>query len=226
MVTDSGSWPTLGLFAGTPAAFGDGNRSAIIKTRCRAAKWLSEAGFGEDVQADQVHHGGAERALCHYPADHLPYWQERFPDQAGAFVPGAFGENLSTRGLVEGDVGVGDVFRLGEALIQITQPRQPCWKVNQRFGIDGLSRLMVSTARSGWLCRVLEPGRVPPDAPLECVEPAEQVLALDRLWAIALDSAADPDELEAAAAHPALARPWCQRLRTRAEWLRKRRSPQ
>lgn len=225
MTADSGSWPALGLFAGTPAVFGDGDRSAIVKTRCAEAMWLSEAGFGTDVQADQIHHGGVERALCHYPADHLPHWQERFRDQAGAFVPGAFGENLSTRGLVEADVGVGDIFRLGGAVIQVTQPRQPCWKVNQRFGIDGLSRLMVNTGRSGWLYRVLEPGRVPPDATLERVEPAAPALPLDRLWAIALDSAADPDELEAAAAHPALARPWSQRLRTRAEWLRKRRSP-
>ncbi|MBA1146024.1 MOSC domain-containing protein [Ectothiorhodospiraceae bacterium WFHF3C12] len=192
------------------------------KRRSEAALWLSRQGFSGDEQADRTHHGGDDRAVCHYPADHLPVWRGRYPGKADAFVPGAFGENISANGWLEDQVCVGDVFRLGEALIQVSQPRQPCWKVNARFGIDDLSRAMVESRRNGWLYRVLEPGRVAPGAVLERLESSGPPLPLDRLWTVTLDVADSPDELMEAAAHPALAQAWRLRLRTRAEWLLRR----
>lgn len=209
------------LFIGRPAAFGDGSRSAIRKSRSEEPVWLSVDGLGGDRQADRTHHGGVDRALCQHPVEHLPYWRERFPDRADAFVAGAFGENLASQGWVEDEVRIGDVFRLGDAWVQVCQPRQPCWKVNQRFGIETLSRAMVDARRSGWLCRVLEPGRVPPEPVLRREQMATMPLTLSRLWDITVDGAVAPDVLLEAAAHPALAEAWRLRLRTRAEWLLK-----
>lgn len=209
------------LFTGAPAPFGDGDRSAIHKVLAAKPLWLSIDGFGSDEQADRRHHGGADRAVCQYPAEHLPYWERRFPDQAAAFQPGAFGENLSSRGWVEEAVSVGDVFRVGEALVQVCQPRQPCWKVNARFGIETLSRAMVESRRSGWLCRVLEPGWVPPQAGLQREEAAARPLTLEALWGITVGNGVSPDALMEAADHPALAQAWRLRLRTRADWLLK-----
>lgn len=209
------------LFAGLPEAFGEGSRSAIVKVPVQSVVWLSAAGLDADEQADRSHHGGADRALCHYPVEHLAYWRERYPDRAPAFVPGAFGENLSVSGWQEVEVGIGDVFRLGETLIQVTQPRQPCWKVNTRFAIDELSRAMVETRRSGWLYRVLEPGEVAPGAALERVERDAAGLSLQRLWVITLDARESPERLLETADHPALAAAWRLRLRSRAEWLLK-----
>lgn len=219
-------WPVTGLFAGRPRTFGDGDRSAIVKAPVLASAWLDAGGLGGDEQADRVHHGGSDRALSHYPADHLPYWQAQLPAQAETFVPGAFGENLMCDGLTETQVCIGDVFQLGSAVVQVTQPRQPCWKVNQRFGIETLSRRMVDTRRCGWLYRVLEPGWVAPADSLHLAESDRDGITLHALWDLTLAEAPELDTLEAVSAHPALAEAWRLRLRTRGQWLRRRRDGQ
>lgn len=213
------------LFTGAPVAFGDGSRSAIHKRPATEALWLSASGLRGDEQADRTHHGGVDRALCQYPADHLPFWRQRYPARDGAFAPGAFGENVSTLGWDEDTVSVGDLFRLGEALVQVSQPRQPCWKVNTRFGIDELSRAMVESRRTGWLCRVVSAGWVPPDAKISLEQAAERPLKLSRLWSITVDGGVPAETLQEAAAHPALAEAWRLRLRTRADWLLKKGAP-
>src|ERR1700730_10209080 len=79
-----------------------------------------------DVQADLVYHGGVDKALCVYSYDHYPYWQSRFEKE----MPyGAFGENLTVADMKESDVCIGDVFQIGEAIVQVSQPRQPCYKL-------------------------------------------------------------------------------------------------
>lgn len=82
-------------------------------------------GFSGDEQADRKHHGGVEKAVCVYPVEHYEYWHEHLPELA--LPHGAFGENLTTSGLLESGVSVGDVYELGEAIVQVSQPRQPCW---------------------------------------------------------------------------------------------------
>ena len=141
--------------------------SAIGKVQVEGALTLTDLGLQGDEQAEKTIHGGPDRALCHYPREHYARWALDFPEQAERFVAPAFGENLSTVGLTEENVFIGDIFRWGEALIQVTQPRSPCFKVNFHFGISDLALLMQQTIRTGWLYRVIQGGNVSADTPLE-----------------------------------------------------------
>ena len=165
----------ISLFTGSQAALSPQVASAIAKQPATAPLWCGSIGLQGDQQADTRHHGGVERALHHYPADHYLFWNSwqqslGLPDPATPWLPGAFGENLSTLGLTEEQVHVGDLFRLGEALVQVSQPRSPCFKLNLRFGYPNFSLTMQLSGRCGWLLRVLEGGWVAPDAELTLVD--------------------------------------------------------
>ena len=117
-------------------------------------------GFVDDVQADRSVHGGPEKAIHHYSADHLSHWKTQFPEQADAFVPGCFGENISTQGIHENNLCLGDVLSMGTALVQVCQGRQPCWKLNAHLGLDSLAMHFQQSGHTGWYYRVLEGGTV------------------------------------------------------------------
>jgi MOSC domain-containing protein YiiM len=120
---------------------------------------LGPAGLEGDEQADRINHGGADKAVCLYPAEHYEYWRTALllPD----LPPGAFGENFTTQGLSESDVCIGDVFAFASgAVVQVSQPRQPCWKLARRWRIKDLAAQVGRTGRTGWYFRVLAPGRV------------------------------------------------------------------
>lgn len=141
--------------------------SAIHKQPADVPLWCDFLGLRGDEQSDRRHHGGPDRALHHYPAEHYAWWKTwqtalGLPVPRTPWQPAAFGENLSGSGLTEAQACIGDVYRLGEALIQISQPRSPCFKLNQRFGYGQLSQVMQLSGRCGWLLRVLEEGRVDP----------------------------------------------------------------
>ena len=141
-----------------------GKRSAIHKTPVRERVRVGETGIEGDEQCERKHHGGPEKALHHYSFDHYATWRKEWIVGASGLerfqTPGAFGENLSTRGIDENDVCVGDVFRIGTAIVQVSQARQPCWKLNLRFSRDDMSRRVQETRRTGWYYRVLEPGEI------------------------------------------------------------------
>lgn len=125
---------------------------------------VTTLGLAGDEQGDPRHHGGPEKAVHHYPRDHYPAWAAELAGADGMTDvlsrPGAFGENLSTLGLTEADVCIGDRFRLGSALVEVSQARQPCWKLNHRFGYAGMSRAVQQSQRTGWYYRVIEEGEV------------------------------------------------------------------
>ena len=111
-----------------------------------------------DRQADLTVHGGAEKALYAYPAEHYDYWRQELP---GVALPwGMFGENLTIWGLLEDVVNVGDRFRVGAALLQATQPRLPCYKLGLRFGREDMVRRFLASERYGWYFAVFEEGEV------------------------------------------------------------------
>lgn len=120
--------------------------------------WLGHTNLTGDGQADLVNHGGPEKAVNVYPVEHYPYWAQTL--SLTDLPQGAFGENFTTEGLQENDVCIGDVFEVGEALVQISQPRQPCWKLARRWRIKNLSLLVQETGRTGWYFRVLREGHV------------------------------------------------------------------
>jgi len=154
------------VFTGRIEEYEGSRPSAIAKRQVDGELALTERGLEGDEQAEKSWHGGPDRALCHYPREHYDHWRREFPEQAGLFCAPAFGENLSTAGLTEENVFIGDIFRWGEALIQVTQPRSPCFKLNYHFSIGDLSALMQASGRVGWLYRVIAGGSVSPDQPL------------------------------------------------------------
>lgn len=152
--------PIRAVLAGQVKAFARGEGSAIAKQPLDGRVRITFAGVAGDAQADLVHHGGRDKALHHYPFDHYATWATRAPDDAVLGAAGAFGENISTEGLLEDEVCIGDRFRIGTALVEISQGRQPCWKQGVRLGWDALPALMVREGRSGWYYRVIEEGDV------------------------------------------------------------------
>lgn len=148
------------LLTGRAQDFARGETSAIAKVPVagpRAVRWL---GIDGDEQADLSVHGGPEKAIHHYPQDHYPFWREAIGAIAVLETAGAFGENISTRGLTEDTACIGDRYRLGSALVEIAQGRQPCWKQAQRLGSNAVIATMVQSRRCGWYYRVIEEGQV------------------------------------------------------------------
>ncbi|WP_370677239.1 MOSC domain-containing protein [Pleomorphomonas sp. PLEO] len=136
-----------------------GIRSAIGKRPLDAPVRIELNGPLGDQHAERFH-GGPEKAILHYDSAHYAVWQAEFADVASAFQPGGFGENFVGTGLSEATVCVGDYLRVGSALLQVSESRQPCFKLNHRFGHLGVSRRSQESGRTGWFYRVLEPGEV------------------------------------------------------------------
>ncbi|WP_321850406.1 MOSC domain-containing protein [Burkholderia diffusa] len=141
---------------------GTSHASAIDKQPVAARQWLGALGFTGDHQADARHHGGPDKAVHHYAHDHYAWWTEQIGVRDILAQPGAFGENLSTRGITERDVCLGDVFTVGGAVLQVSQSRQPCWKLNVRFDHPRMAALVQHSGRTGWYYRVLQRGWVVP----------------------------------------------------------------
>ncbi|MDF0676752.1 MAG: MOSC domain-containing protein [Nitrospira sp.] len=120
--------------------------------------WLGQTNLEGDGQADLENHGGLDKAVNVYPIEHYPYWAQALPLLELPF--GAFGENFTTQGLVESNLCIGDVFAVGESLVQVSQPRQPCWKLARRWRVNDLALRVQETGRTGWYFRVLREGHV------------------------------------------------------------------
>ena len=131
--------------------------SAIQKDHARGRQAITTTGFSDDAQADLTVHGGAEKAIHHYALDHYAAWQSE-GHMAADTVPAAFGENITTTGLTEENLCIGDILKLGTATVQISQGRQPCWKLGLHTGNEKMPYLFQKTGRTGWYYRVLEIG--------------------------------------------------------------------
>ena len=169
----------LNVYIGRVRDFPGSRPSAIQKIQVDGELTLAELGLEGDEQAEHHIHGGPDRALCHYPSEHYADWIRDFPEQADLFCAPAFGENLSTAGLTEQNVHIGDIFRWGDALIQVTQPRSPCFKLNFHFAISDMAQRMQQSGKTGWLYRVVAGGHVFSDAPLERVSQVSDVSVYD-----------------------------------------------
>lgn len=162
------------LFTGGIRPLPPGNEPTGMFKRERAeALWLGIEGLAGDAQADRRVHGGPEKALHQYPAEHYARLAAAFPEAASLLVPGSLGENLSAPGWTETGVCIGDVFRLGDARIQVSQPRSPCWKIDRRFGAEGMMRLIADEGLTGWYFRVIKEGEVGPGCGFELLDRAE-----------------------------------------------------
>lgn len=150
----------LSIQAGKIQTYGtdvaDSWTSAIRKTLVSAAVHVGHTGLAGDEQADLVNHGGPDKAVLAYASKHYEKWNAEFPDRN--FEVGGFGENLTIADLDETSCCIGDTFRVGECVLQISQPRQPCWKLSGRWKMPKLAVLVQQNGRTGWYFRVLQEG--------------------------------------------------------------------
>jgi len=130
--------------------------TGFYKKTVEGKVWLKYEGLEGDAQSDRKNHGGSDKALCVYSGDHFDYWASQLKDVTG----GAFGENLTVSGATEKDICVGDIYEVGEVLLEVSQPRQPCWKLARRWRIKDLTAQVERTGYTGFYFRVLRNGYI------------------------------------------------------------------
>lgn len=147
----------------------------------------------EDVEKDNVidrrYHGGIDKACYLYSADHYKYWQKLYPDIEMPW--GMFGENLTVEGLHEAEVNIGNIYKIGETLVQVTQPRQPCFKLEFRFHDKEIVRKFVDSGFSGVYVRVLEKGEIYAGDKMELVE-EKDALSIQKVYELLYASEYNP----------------------------------
>ncbi|WP_407872975.1 MOSC domain-containing protein [Paenibacillus sp. P36] len=129
--------------------------TGIYKSPVSSSLYVSKTQLDGDGQADLTVHGGVDKALCVYPEEHYAYWEEVLGHKLEA---GAFGENLTVRGFLETDVCIGDIYAIDEVIVQVSQPRQPCFKVGKRLEWAKTPLHMQETGYTGFYFRVLQEG--------------------------------------------------------------------
>lgn len=134
--------------------------TGIYKAPASGPVHLSVEGLAGDGQADLVNHGGPDKAICVYPLEHYKYWEEQLGKK---LEYAAFGENITTSGLLETEVCIGDVYEIGTTLLQVSQPRYPCFKLSQKHGPADLPAKVLATGYSGFYLRVLREGEIAAD---------------------------------------------------------------
>lgn len=132
--------------------------SGFVKDRIEGAIRAEPLGLAGDEQADLTVHGGLEKAVYGYALSSYDVWRKDFAEHAGLLLPGGLGENLTIDGQDETSVCIGDIVRVGGALLQVAQPRQPCFKFALRFADNRMPRAMIRNGLCGWYYRVREPG--------------------------------------------------------------------
>lgn len=175
-----------------------GSFSGIDKQPLNGRVYIGELGLSGDEQGDPRVHGGPDKAVHHYPFEHYARWQEDLGSLPLLQAPGAFGENISTRGLDEENVCIGDQFTLGGALLEVSQGRQPCWKLNDRFDVPDMARRVQSTGRTGWYYRVLQAGTATAGNLLELTSRPHPEWPLRCLGRLLFERVLDPAALEPA----------------------------
>ncbi len=148
----------LAVCTGAAVPFARGSHSGVHKTPVQGRVRVTAQGLQGDAQGDLRLHGGVEKAVHHYPQEHYAAWRAELGAHAMLEAPGAFGENLHSQGVTEATVCLGDQWRVGQVLLEVTQARQPCWKLNERFGLPDMALRVQQSHRTGWYYRVLEEG--------------------------------------------------------------------
>lgn len=169
--------------------------SGIAKHPVDGPQHVGPYGIDGDQQADRRVHGGEDKAVLCYAWSHYSSWRSALPDVPLLTRPGAFGENLSIEDMDEHSVCIGDRWRIGTALFAVTQGRQPCFKLNLRFGIPDMAMRVQTSLRAGWYLRVLDPGQVAAGDRCELIERPHPAHTVASLLALIRDRATNPDQL-------------------------------
>jgi MOSC domain-containing protein YiiM len=204
----------LSVQTGRAAPLGpDDVPSAFVKTARQGQVAVTRLGLEGDEQADLAVHGGPEKAVYAYAAAHYPQWASEFPQLAAQFGGGAMGENLTVAGLEESGICVGDVHQAGSALLQVCQPRQPCFKFALRHNNKYLPKAMVRNGFSGWYYRVLRVGQFQAGDILTLKDRPNPDFAFTRLVEIIYRGKATREEIRRMAELEGLAGQWRSRAK-------------
>jgi MOSC domain-containing protein YiiM len=149
----------------------DGVPSGFVKDNVARNVTVAALGIVGDEQADLRVHGGPDKAVYAYALAHYTAWRREYPRHTNLLIAGGLGENLSIQGMTEADLCVGDVHSIGTTLLQVCQPRQPCFKFALRFNDNQMPGAMIRNGRAGWYYRVLQPG---------VISPSDQVVLRER----------------------------------------------
>lgn len=189
-------------------------KTSFFRAPSAQPRWLYTTHLEGNAQADTRNHGTPNQAILLYAAAHYPVWQAEL--DRPEIGPGGFGENFTVEGLAEETACIGDIYAIGKAHIQVTGPRYPCWKIERRWGIEGLTVRVAETGRTGWYCRVAQEGMIEPGMVVTLVErPYPQ-------WTIALTNDfghfrnKDVETAKSLAACPLLQELWQQLVVRRA----------
>lgn len=167
--------------------------TGIFKEPIPGRVMLRTLNLDGDGQADLVNHGGVHRAVYAYPFENYGYWQRELDRDDFGF--GQFGENFTVEGMTEEDVHIGDVFRVGNALVQVSQPRPPCFKLGHKMGMPVFPKLFLASGRVGFYLRVLEEGEVGAGDTFEPVERDPERMTVREISNLLFF---EPDDLEGA----------------------------
>jgi MOSC domain-containing protein YiiM len=191
---------------GASDPFDESWTTSIFKTAVDGPVFVRLTNLAGDEQADLVNHGGSDKAICVYSADHYDAWRATLG--VTPFEYGAFGENFTIRRLLEDDVCIGDSWSVGGAILQVSQPRQPCWKLAQRWRIKDLADQVVKSGRTGWYFRVLREGPVQAGDVLALVERLHPEWTITAANGVMHQHKHDRVAAAALASIPALSRSW------------------
>lgn len=186
--------------------------SGMFKKEREGKIWLSKTGLASDEVADTKVHGGPEKALFAYPSHHYLYWQQELQIEIDT---GAMGENLVIEEVDEFTTFIGDTYQFGDAIIQVSQPRQPCWKPARRFKILDFALKIQESGKTGWYYRVIKEGEVEAGVKLELLErpyPEWSIAACNEVMHV---NKADLNQTYELASCPLLAANWRHRLQKR-----------
>lgn len=170
--------------------------SGIDKQPMHGPQRVESLGLVGDSQADLRVHGGVDKAVHCYSWSHYRHWRRRLPGHPLLDAPGAFGENLCVDGLDEAEVCLADRWRVGGVLFEVSQGRQPCFKLNLRFGVPDMAAQVQETLRAGWYLRVIEPGELCAGDRIECVERRYPEWTIARILTAIKDRDTRPSVLE------------------------------
>jgi MOSC domain-containing protein YiiM len=192
-------------------------QTAIFKEPVDGPVAVSKLNLAGDQQADLTVHGGAEKAVYAYPAEHYEYWRRELPE--ASFSWGRFGENLTTEGLTEDALCIGDRLRVGSAVLVVSQPRMPCYKLALRFDRDDMIKRFLTSRQTGFYFSVVEEGEVRAGSEVEILSRDPHRVAVVDIVRLYLGQAHDPQLLHRAMNVSALPQNWkaALPLRSRTE---------
>jgi MOSC domain-containing protein YiiM len=206
----------MAISVGRPRAVewrGRSVRTSIFKTPVSGRLRVARLNIEGDEQSDLSVHGGAEKAVYAYPAEHYDFWRRELPDTALPW--GAFGENFTTEGLLEDEVCIGDRYRVGGVELVVTQPRMPCYKLAIRFDRPDIVKRFLQSGRSGFYFAVEREGELGPGDAIERIARDEKRLTVADVVALYAADSTNQPLLENASAHPSLPASWREYFRKR-----------